>query len=786
MRESLTRRAAQWRAIHVGALALWFAAGGTALAAPQSPDQQRCLNHLAKAAADVSKYRGKAAWKCVHYATRGLTQKLGDAGDTLSAQACLTNDVGGRVAAKAQHTLDDEARSCGGAARPSLAYAGGATLNSAADAAALQVAGAIFGPNLDAALVSADLDPDGARCQEEVLKDAYRLVDDMWRVARGSVSDGLQGRDRRAGASPDLPAQTTENLESEILSQSLDDPRGKIQDEVDRMALKVPQRCADATTPLAQLFPGTCAGATDAGALAGCIAGIARGHFYSGVTGSLAMVVDCDLTDNGLHDESCISPAQRRHVLDRLAYGPDPYTVGRIQALGLNGYIDEQLAPAAVDDTSVDTALASRYPMLAMNVVDVRHCYPANATGGSCPGSVGGVRNDVAKAMEESEIYRALVSHRQFEAVLVDFWFNHFNVTGSVGQQQWNTVSYLRDSIRPWILGNFEDSILNEARGSAMLDYLDLRENQVGVPAGSGYNENFPRELLELHTMGVNGGYSETDVKEMARALTGWREEWQNAANFEPGYPGFRYQDNRHDYLGPKTILGQTLSSSGEMEGLDAISLAVRHPSTATFICSKLLQHFIDDDAPYAMIDRCAASFIALQDDPEQLKKVTEQILKSKEFQLFPEYRHNKVKKPVVLLFSLFRAVGANPDPAVLNYKTVRQTLINLGERIRNADPPTGYPDRSIFWSSPGAMVQYFNIVESNARTYGPNWGVAGSGTSAQVVDAVTAVLFPVDGVSTATRNGAIAYLDSIAGTPAQRVAQAGAFLLSSRDFLTY
>ena len=107
------------------------------------------------------------------------------------------------------------------------------------------------------------------------------------------------------------------------------------------------------------------------------------------------------------------------------------------------------------------------------------------------------------------------------------------------------------------MLGNFEESVLREARGPAMLDYLDLRENQVGVPPGTGYNENFPRELLELHTMGVTGPYTESDVKEMARALTGWREEWNNEANFDPDYPGFRYQNSRHDYLGSKTILGQ-------------------------------------------------------------------------------------------------------------------------------------------------------------------------------------------------------------------------------------
>ncbi len=202
------------------------------------------------------------------------------------------------------------------------------------------------------------------------------------------------------------------------------------------------------------------------------------------------------------------------------------------------------------------------------------------------------------------------------------------------------------------------------ARGSAMLDYLDLRDNQIGVPPGTGYNENFPRELLELHTMGVTGGYTETDVKQMARALTGWREEWNNEANFEPGYPGFRYQDSRHDYLGPKTILGQVIDSvDGEQEGLDGIALAARHPSTATFVCSKLVRRFVGDDPPFRLVDACAAEFIATQDFGDQLEQVMALILKSREFLLFPEYRRNKVKRPVVLMPSLLRAVGANPDP---------------------------------------------------------------------------------------------------------------------------
>ena len=763
------------------------ALAGAAFAAPQSSDQQKCLNDLTKAGADVVKYQGKSSWKCVRNATRGRTLKLGDAGETLTAQACLTNDVRGKVAKKKQRTVEKDLVRCQGAGTPGFAYAGAAAINAAASGESLDIVAALFGADLDAALVHYDADRDGAKCQEEVLRGANRIVDEMWHVVRGGVRDALKGKNRRAGAAPDLPAHSSDNLQGEILAQSLDDLKGDIQGEVDRLSSKAESRCASATTPVAQMFPGQCSGAGTIAALVDCVERIARAHFYRSVEGFYAMSIECDLTDDGKYDESCVSPAQQRHLLDRMGYGPDPYTIGRIQALGLNGYIDEQLDPGSIDDSAVEATLASNYPSLALNVVEVRDCYPKNG-GGTCPGIEGGAKNDVWKELEESEIYRATASHRQLEAALVDFWSNHFNVTASVGQQKWNGPSYLRDSIRPWVLGNFEESVIRMARGPAMLDYLDLREDQVGSPPGTGYNENFPRELLELHTMGVTGPYTETDVKQMARALTGWREEWNNEANFDPDYPGFRYQDARHDYLGPKMILGQIVDfpMDGELEGFEAIALAARHPSAAHFICTKLIRRFVHEDPPYVLLDECVATFLDSQDDPDQLGKVTELILKSREFQLYPEYRRSKVKRPAVLVPSLLRAIGVDPDPAVVDYRNLRRTLEDLGEKIRNADPPTGYPDDSVYWASPGGIVQRFNLLEATAVSQAASWGVSGAAPSADVVDGVVDVLFPIAGVSAATRTAAIGYLDSLTATDAQRVEQAGAFLLSSREFLTH
>lgn len=760
---------------------------GPAAAAPLSTDQQRCLNHLTKAGSDVVRYQGKANLKCLRDAGKGNVDNLGEPGDTLTAQACLTNDVGDKVARKTQKTVERDTQHCQGPNTPGFAYAGAAAINTAATTISRDVVAALFGANLDAAVVDDDIDGAGADCQEEVLKGTNRIIEDMWKVTRSGVSDALRGRGRLAGAGPDLAAHSGENLQGEIIAQTFDDLKGKIQDEVERLSGKAAHDCGDATTPIALMFPGSCSGSANIADVVTCATGVARGRFYQTVAGLYGMTVECDLTDDGDHDESCISTDQRRHLLDRLGYGPDAYTIGRINALGLNGYIAEQLAPGAIDDSAVEAEIASTYPSLSLNVVDVRDCYPQGG-GGTCPGHEGGGKGDVWKEMEESEIYRATATRRQLEAVLVDFWFNHFNVSGSAGQQKWNTPSYLRDSIRPWVLGSFEEAVLRMARGPAMLDYLDQRQNQVGFPLGTGYNENFSRELLELHTMGVTAPYTEMDVKEMARALTGWREEWNNEANFYPGYPGFRYQDVRHDYIGPKTVLGQIISwpGLGLQEGLDAVSLAAHHPSTATFVCTKLVRRFVGEAVPYKLVEQCAATFIAAEDDSDQLAQVMTTILGSREFQLFPEYRRSKVKRPVALYPSMLRAVGANADPGTTNYNAIRQTLAALGERIRNADPPTGYPDESIVWASPGGLVQRFNLIEAAAQGYAVLWGVSGAQPHADIVDDVTAVLFPLGGVSTTTRGAAIAYLDSLAATNAQKVEQAGAFLLSSREFLSH
>jgi len=237
----------------------------------------------------------------------------------------------------------------------------------------------------------------------------------------------------------------------------------------------------------------------------------------------------------------------------------------------------------------------------------------------------------------EARLQRALYSDRQLEEVLVDFWLNHFNVYSEKGQVRWFLPSYERDAIRPHVLGKFRDMLLATARHPAMLFYLDnynSRSAPENLPQGSGgtviingaqqgLNENYGREVMELHTLGVNGGYTQKDVINVARAFTGW-------TIFDPQRWGeFQFNPQMHD-RGEKVVLSLTLPrGGGEDEGVKVIDLLARHPATARFISRKLAQRFVADDPPQALIDRMAATFTKTDGD---LRAVTETLLLSREF----------------------------------------------------------------------------------------------------------------------------------------------------------
>jgi uncharacterized protein (DUF1800 family) len=324
--------------------------------------------------------------------------------------------------------------------------------------------------------------------------------------------------------------------------------------------------------------------------------------------------------------------------------------------------------------------------------------------------------------LKEAKVFRALYSNRQLEEVLVDFWFNHFNVdqNKNVAQVQ-NQVhlligSYERDAIRPHILGHFKDLLLATARHPAMLYYLDNWESMSpgsfsvgpyapnrgivnGVPntiipspfgQARGLNENYGREVMELHTLGVNGGYTQEDVIALARCFTGWTIR-------DPNNPEFMFAPFMHDFS-EKTLLGHKIAAGGgEQDGLQAIDILAHHPSTAKFISKELAQRFVADEPPQALVDRMAQTFTKTDGD---LRAVLETMFTSPEF--FSEGAWQaKVKSPFEMVVSAVRAVGGEASDTFM----LVQKVADLGEPLYNKMEPNGYPNTGEAWlSTVGAM----------------------------------------------------------------------------------
>jgi uncharacterized protein (DUF1800 family) len=314
----------------------------------------------------------------------------------------------------------------------------------------------------------------------------------------------------------------------------------------------------------------------------------------------------------------------------------------------------------------------------------------------------------VNQELVDSRMYRALYSNRQLEEVLVDFWLNHFNVFNGKGPARMLLTSYERDAIRPHVLGRVRDLLLATARHPAMLFYLDNwqsqapREETPGQPVPAnvrrpGLNENYGRELMELHTLGVDGGYTQEDVIAVARAFTGW-------TIYDPNrIAEFQFNPAFHDRK-QKTVLGQTIpAGGGEQDGVQVIDILARHPSTARFISRKLAQRFVADAPPQSLVDRMAATFTATGGD---LRAVVETMLTSREF-LSEGAWQAKLKSPLEMVLSSVRVLGADvTDPTAL-----AQRIADLGQPLYGKAEPTGYSTTSDAWSNSAGFLGRINFA---------------------------------------------------------------------------
>ena len=468
------------------------------------------------------------------------------------------------------------------------------------------------------------------------------------------------------------------------------------------------------------------------------------------------------------------------HALNRLGYGPRPGDVERIRAMGLEKWVDQQLDPASINDADLDARL-DQYLTLSMSSKELLTLFPRPDQAAKAQGVTKEQIQSQMKAQQQdavaqlkptgdpnidkanealarmvgpnrivaelamAKLDRAIYSNRQLEAVMEDFWFNHFNVYADKGEERWFLTAYVRDTIRPHSMGKFQDLLLATAQSPAMLFYLDnwlsadpqavaARQQQQqfrrarfsgsfvggsapapgefpspsnsrlpGSPAAGngkkaerGLNENYGREVMELHTVGVDAGYTQDDVIQMARALTGWtiREPRQD--------PQFFFDDRLHA-IGSITVMGRTFHDGGMKDGEDALKFLAASPKTARHISLELARHFVSDNPPAPLVDRMTSSYLVSGGD---IRAVLHAMIYSPEFWSRDAYR-SKVKTPFELVASTARALNSD---VVVSLPLVMWSG-KMGEPLFQCQPPTGYSDVAQTWVNTGALLNRLNFA---------------------------------------------------------------------------
>ncbi len=351
-------------------------------------------------------------------------------------------------------------------------------------------------------------------------------------------------------------------------------------------------------------------------------------------------------------------------ALSRITFGPRVEERARFVEVGLKNYIEEQLDFETINDFACDLQL-SNFKTLKME---------ANELEGISNQLFDGYdREKVPNELRQATFLRQLYSKRQLYEVMVEFWSDHFNIFMDKEKEFFLKTVDDREVIRKHALGNFRDLVWASAHSPAMMIYLDNQANEKSHP-----NENYARELMELHTLGVDGGYSQKDVMELARCLTGWNVK----EHFWLG--DFVFKEDLHD-TGEKNILGLSIQPSGQAEAEQVIEMLVKHPSTAKFICTKLARRFIADNPPQALIEKAAQTFLNTNGD---IKSVLRVILLDGLPLAQPKY-----KRPVNFLLSALRMLNVETDGIALH-----DYLVRMGQLYFNWPTPDGYPDYSEAW----------------------------------------------------------------------------------------
>jgi uncharacterized protein (DUF1800 family) len=464
---------------------------------------------------------------------------------------------------------------------------------------------------------------------------------------------------------------------------------------------------------------------------------------YSGVENRVAAAMGAPASDQhwagklpikDLTEDEAIT-----HALNRLGYGPRPGDVERIRRMGLEAWIQEQLHPETIDDKATEARLAE-YRTLSLPPAMLMNEYPRpqvaaqrmhitleeyNKREQELLRPPQGVRpaedrrpQAIVNELMIAKLLRAVYSERQLEEQLDDFWFNHFNIFAQKDQDIYLVTSFERDTIRPNLLGKFRDLLGATAHSPAMLIYLDnwlsadpdaVQRAQRATPEEKrawkdlpplggkrGLNENYGRELMELHTLGVDGGYSQQDVIQVAKCFTGWTVRTPQVK------PEFLFDPRIHD-AAPKKVLGKKIKDGGVRDGERVLDMLAAQKATARHISYKLAEHFVSDNPPPALVDRMAKQFLKSKGD---LREVVRMMIYSPEFWSRDSYRA-KIKTPFEFVASSARALGADvdsPTPMV-------QWVANIGEPLYQYLAPTGYKDNAETWVNTNGLLKRLNFA---------------------------------------------------------------------------
>ncbi len=517
------------------------------------------------------------------------------------------------------------------------------------------------------------------------------------------------------------------------------------------------------------------------------------------------------------------------HVLNRLGYGPRPGDIDAVARLGVERYIDMQLHPESIPLPDSLSARLSSLPAIGMSAGYALSQFQMAQQAAKIAAAIGNdgdkdaaktvakdARRDNVQRMAvqtaDARLTRAIESPRQLEEVMVDFWFNHFNVFAGKGFDRALVASYERDAIRPHALGRFRDLLGATAKHPAMLFYLDNwisvapnfqgdpRRAQPAAVKVSGLNENYAREVMELHTLGVDGGYSQKDVTELARMLTGWtfvpREMIRTGDTFQ-------FEPRRHDN-GDKEWLGRHVLPNGRSEGEFALDVLAEHPSTARHISFQLAQYFVADKPSPDLVNRLAHRFAETHGD---IRAVLVTLFASPEFWNRSAVG-SKFKTPYQYVVSSARAANIT----VTNVKPLLGTLAQLGMPLFGCQTPDGYKNTEEAWLNPDALTRRINFATvlasgrlplakpddapddaggitsamTNAKTNAGSSARSSAMTNPTRADKDRWMLPPVDAAQLATTLGSSLSARTRDAVAAAQPALRSALLLGSPDFMRH